>query len=217
MRSTDTTTVHVIPVLFALAVSLTACGGLKDDDAGEPVANSDDQTMTYDADDFDGDGIPDDGGYRDQVLAVNRDMVKDEATGAYLAPMICVHDSTVLWDDDACLAGWFAGTNDGWGESTDFECVLDADWWIINGEHYVCSGVTDNGDTWRVNFKNDGLSYCMDVNDPDYGSFACWADLTGNARIDPLTTRNEDGTYALSFTVIDGVVYEGFDDGSGEE
>lgn len=199
-------------ITLGLTMSLVACGGLKDDpNAPGPTGDSDNNTVN--GTDIDDDGM-DEGFGGDQVVAVQPETITDEATGNYLSPMVCVSKQTVMWDDDGCLAGYGTGITDGWATH---ECVIDADLWFINNHEYLCAKVNDNGDEWRVNFKNTSLTACNDESHPDYGSFACWADLTGDARIDGLVSRNDDGSYALAMVVIDGWIYEGSGDGAGEE
>lgn len=204
--------IRTILFLVFVPASLVACGGLKDDpNAPVPSGDSSDQTIAGNGD-LDDDGRED--GYEDQILAVQPETVKDEGTGAYLASMVCMHQSTIMWDDDGCLAGFGTGTTNGWASA---ECVIDADWWVIDGQHWLCSKVVDNHDEWRVNMKNNALTACNDESHPDYGSFACWGDITGNARVDPLASRNDDGSYAIAMVVIDGWIYPGSGDGAGEE
>ncbi len=207
--------------------ALTGCGGLRsgDEDTGPMFVpeSGDDLTPTEGvaANDYDGDCIADtnmDGvfcgvgdvgvdGFYDPIVMIQPGTVEESSV-----PLVCAHQSLFVSTSDTCFDGWGTGVEESWTG-----CVIDADYATFNGERYQCAPLTDNGDEYRGNFRNSEQSYCADPEDPDYDSFACWANLTGNARSDDFVVRNDSGDYAIAVIVEQNYAYPGSGDGTGAE
>jgi len=198
-------------LFFGISLTLTsACGGIShgggsDDTGGYDDTDTYTPSTTTDVNDYDGDGRAD--GVEDPIVVIPAGDVDESSV-----PLLCAHQSIFISTSDTCFDGWGTGVEEGW-----VGCVVDADYATFNGERYQCAPLTDNGDEYRGNFRNSEQSYCADPDDPDFDSFACWADLTGNARVDDFVTRNDDGTYAIAVVISQNVAYPGSGDGTGEE
>ena len=194
---------HVFAMLLFVCGTITAgCGGLDNPDR-EPA----DRDECIDLDD---DGRCD--GVGDPLLAIQGGVVD-----GFASPHLCWHESIVGYTGQSCLGNFGDGTSNSW-----YDCVFEAERGTIDivgdGEHeYDCVKTVDNGYAWCGNLRNADLDYCGDPDHKDSGSDACWANVHGNARPDPYIFLRDDNNFAVCWVVVDGILYPGFDDGTGEE
>lgn len=187
--------------ISALLVLLTACGGYSSDETGSTAGQDESYTPVegVDLSDYDGDGRAD--GEDDPIVFIQPGTVEESSV-----PLMCGSATIIQYTGTSCLANFGDGLDDGW-----VNCSIEGARATFNGHHYECFPVTDNGYTWVGNGRNGELDECGDASDDSFGSFACWWNLTGNARVDDFVVINADGTFALAWTVVDNWAYPGPD------
>lgn len=190
------------PFLIALAacgITLTTACAMDVEPADEPAVQEP-ITPTESFIDLDYDGVED--GYNDPTVVVQ----DGSAT-----PVLKLHNSILLSRGaNYCLSGFGYGTSNGWED-----CFIGGAW--DDEFEWLYFSLVDSGDgnEWRVNARLNS-SECVQGAE-NYNSTACWANLTDQARRDDYVTRNTDGSYAMTFVVIDNWAYPGSGDGTGEE
>ena len=189
--------------------TLTGCGGLSsgEEDTGvpysEPTGDMTPADESVNPNDYDADGRAD--GYDDPIVFIQPGTVEESSV-----PLLCGHQSIKQYTGTSCLGNYGDGLDDGW-----VNCSIEGRDATFQGEHYECFPVTDNGDTWVGNGRNGELDECGDASDASFGSFSCWWNLTGNARVDVFAVQNTDGTYALAWVVVDNWAFEAPDGRTG--